>query len=623
MLALADVLTRYGAREARFTRAGGGAESAQGPGGSLTNAVDRHGVLPLAASLEDGEMLSLEDGDVSLELVRRGAVATLRVKWASGPAYEETLAVRPGEPGPFRGEGAAAPVVATPVARGERVKDLRAALHDPTLALHVLDDGVYTNASGARAIIPAMRGEDLGARAFRDAHGVKASYIAGAMAGGIGSADILVAMSRAGLLAFFGAGGLPVEAVETALKKVRTELGDRPRVGFNLLHNPVEPQVEEHTVDLYLEHGIQRASASAFMRLTRAVVRYRLSGIEKSGDEIVVPNKVFAKISRGETAEMFLRPAPKKLVEELVADGILTKGQAELAALVPMAEDVTMEADSGGHTDRRPLVGMLPVIRRLRERVSKEEKYTERGIRVRVGGAGGIGDPASVHAAFALGADYILTGSVNQASVEAGTSRLAKEMVAEATAIDCTTGPAPDMFEIGAEVQVLGRGTMYAQRAGRLYELYRRYNSLDDVPKADREKVEKTIFLRSFDDVWTETAAYWSARDPREVERAHADAHHKMALVFRWYLGMTSRWARTGEASRKRDFQIWCGPAAGVFNDWVRGSWLEPLDARHVVDIAWALLDGGAVMARVHQAKALGLALPAGTDDPPPLQRKR
>jgi PfaD family protein len=222
-----------------------------------------------------------------------------------------------------------------------------------------------------------------------------------------------------------------------------------------------------------------------------------------------------------------------------------------------------------------------------------------------------------VHAAFALGADYILTGSVNQASVEAGTSRLAKEMVAEATAIDCTTGPAPDMFEIGAEVQVLGRGTMYAQRAGRLYELYRRYNSLDDVPKADREKVEKTIFLRSFDDVWTETAAYWAARDPREVERAHADAHHKMALVFRWYLGMTSRWARTGG-----------GVAQARLPDLVRARGrrlqrlgarlvLESLDARHVVDIAWALLDGGAVMARVHQAKALGLALPPGTDDPP------
>jgi hypothetical protein len=114
MLALADVLTRYGAREARFTRAGGGAESAQGPGGSLTNAVDKHGVLPLAASLEDGEMLALEDGDVSLELVRRGAVATLRVKWASGPAYEETLAVRPGEPAPFRGGGGAAAPTSRP-----------------------------------------------------------------------------------------------------------------------------------------------------------------------------------------------------------------------------------------------------------------------------------------------------------------------------------------------------------------------------------------------------------------------------------------------------------------------------------------------------------------------------
>ena len=105
---------------------------------------------------------------------------------------------------------------------------------------------------------------------------------------------------------------------------------------------------------------------------------------------------------------MFLRPAPKKLVDGLVADGVLTRGQAELAALVPVAQDVTAEADSGGHTDHRPLVGMLLDARRLRDRVVHEEKYAERGIvarrRRRAGSA-----PRRRDAAFAMGADYVLT----------------------------------------------------------------------------------------------------------------------------------------------------------------------------------------------------------------------
>ena len=42
----------------------------------------------------------------------------------------------------------------------------------------------------------------------------------------------------------------------------------------------------------------------------------------------------------------------------------------------------------------------------------------------------------------------------------------------------------------------------------------------------------------------------------------------KLALLLRWYLGQSSRWAREGIAERQRDFQIWCGPAIGRFNQW-------------------------------------------------------
>jgi hypothetical protein len=91
-----------------------------------------------------------------------------------------------------------------------------------------------------------------------------------------------------------------------------------------------------------------------------------------------------------------------------------------------------------------------------------------------------------------------------------------------------------------------------------------------------------------------------------------------MALCFRWYLGLSSRWARTGDPQRKRDYQIWCGPAMGLFNDWVRGSWLEPLAARKIVTMHEALLHGTAIAQRIQMARMAGLPLPAGADHIPP-----
>ena len=171
--------------------------------------------------------------------------------------------------------------------------------------------------------------------------------------------------------------------------------------------------------------------------------------------------------------------------------------------------------------------------------------------------------------------------------------------------LDVATGPAPDMFEQGAHVQVLSQGTLYAQRAARLYRAYRDHPSLEELPADERRRIERTILRRSLEEVWADTQAYWRQRDPTELQKAARDPRHRMALTFRWYLGMTSRWARTGEADRQRDFQIWCGPSMGLFNDWVRGSWLEPLSARTVVDVAYAVLHGAAALQRVNIARTL------------------
>ncbi len=462
------------------------------------------------------------------------------------------------------------------------------------------------------ALAPACRPQNLGSAGFARDHGVRFCYVAGAMANGIGSVELVEAMGRAGMLSFFGAAGLGPGPVEDAIDHISTRLGDLPW-GFNLIHSPYEPLLEETVADLYVRRGVSRVSASAYMDLTLPLVRYRLHGIRRdSSGRVVTPHRVVAKVSRIEVARKFFAPAPAKMLAELVARGDLTEDQARLAEAVPVAQDLTVEADSGGHTDNRPAIVLLPTMLALRDRLQIEHDYE---VPLRVGSAGGISTPHSVAAAFAMGADYVMTGSVNQACREAGTSDTVRQMLAAAEQADVTMAPAADMFEMGVRLQVLKRGTMFPMRAHRLYDLYRAHTGLEDIPDDERQNLERTIFRTSLDRIWSETRDFWEARDPSQVERAERDPKHRMALVFRWYLGMSSRWANRGEPGREMDYQVWCGPAMGAFNEWVRGSVLEPWESRHAVSVAHNMLHGAAVIARANALRSQGVELPAACVD--------
>lgn len=462
------------------------------------------------------------------------------------------------------------------------------------------------------ALAPACRPQSFGSAGFARDHGVRFCYLVGAMANGIASVELVEAMGRAGMLSFFGAAGLEPGPVEDAIDHISTRLGDLPW-GFNLIHSPYEPRLEEAVADLYIRRGVSRVSASAYMDLTLPLVRYRLHGIHAdSSGKIITPHRVVAKVSRIEVARRFFAPAPAKMLVELVTRGDLTEEQARMAENVPVAQDLTVEADSGGHTDNRPAIALLPTMLALRDRLQIEHDYQ---IPLRVGAAGGISTPHAVAAAFAMGADYVMTGSVNQACLEAGTSDAVRKMLAEAEQADVTMAPAADMFEMGVRLQVLKRGTMFPMRAHRLYELYRAYAGLDDIPNDERQNLERTVFRTSLDEIWTETRSFWEARDPVQVEKALSDPKHQMALVFRWYLGMSSRWANRGEPGREMDYQVWCGPAMGAFNEWARGSVLEPWEGRRAVSVAHNMLHGAAIIARANALRNQGVELPAACVD--------
>lgn len=430
----------------------------------------------------------------------------------------------------------------------------------------------------------------LGSAAFCGAYGARLAYVAGAMYKGIASKEFVIRMGQAGLLSFFGTGGLRLDRIRAELAEIRSALPPGSPWGVNLLCNLDHPAAEDEIVELCLQLGVRNVEAAAYIQPSRAVIRFRARGLSRdAGGNVVARHRVLAKISRPEVARAFMSPASAEVLDELVRRGELTAAEAMLARELPIASDICVEADSGGHTDRGALGVLLPAILDLRGEHMR--KYGYRDL-IQVGGAGGIGSPEAAACVFLMGADFILTGSINQCTVEAGTSEAVKDILEKIDIQDTTYAPAGDMFELGAVIQVVRKGLLFPSRANRLYALYQQFDDWSAIDNKTRSRIEQTYFGRSFDDVWSETSEYYARSSPETLVSAARAPKKKMALVFRWYFVHTTRLALRGEPGRRTDYQIHCGPALGAFNRWVRGTGLASWRNRHPDVLGQLLMDG-------------------------------
>ncbi|WP_426448180.1 ACP S-malonyltransferase [Paenibacillus sp. S-38] len=428
--------------------------------------------------------------------------------------------------------------------------------------------------------LPASRAEMLGCSQFKQDYGLKYAYLAGAMYKGIASKDLVVRMGRAGMMGFLGTGGLGLRQIEEAIQSIQRELRDGQAYGMNLLHQANKPEREEEQARLFIQYGIRNIEAAAYITMTPALVLFRAHGLSMNPDGSVgANNRIIGKVSRPEVAEMFLSPAPEPLVDKMLRQNRITREQARMLQQVPMADDLCLEADSGGHTDGGVAYVLMPAITRLRDEMMRKYGYRKR---VRIGAAGGIGTPEAAAAAFMLGADFIVTGSINQCTVEAGTSDAVKDLLQQMNIQDTTYAPAGDMFEIGARVQVLRKGVFFPARANKLYELYVQHNSIDEIEEKVKKQLQERYFKRSFQEVYDEVKRHYSEE---EMEKAESNPKRKMAMIFKWYFANSSRMAIAGTPDCQVDYQIHCGPALGAFNQWVKGTEWESWNRRHVDEL--------------------------------------
>lgn len=411
-----------------------------------------------------------------------------------------------------------------------------------------------------------------GSPAFREDYGAARAYAAGSLAHGVAGPEMLLRLRDAGLVGFLGTAGRSPAAIGSDLRDLT---GDTTGIGIGLPVGVAPPEHVDAVAELAVRHGLRHAEAPAAGGVADALLRWRFTG----------PRSLLVKVGRLSDAERFLRPPPREALERLVRAGVLGVAEARAAERAPVATDVCVEAMPvwlcGG--DSGP--ALLPAVVGLRDGIAADLGY-ERA--PRVGAGGGLGTPSAVAAAFLSGADFVLTGSVNQCTPEARTSNVVKDLLATLDVDDTVEAPAGERFELGGRGRVVRRGTLFGPRAELLFRAYRDHGGLHELPGRTRRTIERDLFGEDLESVGERVGAA-----PAGAARSGEDhARHRMAAVFRSYFERASALALDGVPGEQFNYRIPCGPAMGAFNRYAAGTALAPWSARRVDVVATALLDG-------------------------------
>lgn len=424
----------------------------------------------------------------------------------------------------------------------------------------------------------------LGSRQFCEAFGLSYPYVGGAMYRGIASVEMVAAMAQSGMLGFLGAGGMTIEDIDQSLARIKASIPPNKAYGVNFISHYNRPELEEALTDVLLKHEVPVIEASAFMEVSSALVRYRAKGLKRRGQHVDVNHRIIAKVSRPDVAANFLSVPPEKLLRKMLSEGTVTDDEVDMLRRIPMADAITVESDSGGHTDQGNPFNLIPAVLLVRDKA--QQQFYHFG-EIFVGAGGGIGTPEAAAAVFMLGADYIVSGSINQCTIEANTSDVVKDLLVAANVYDTGYAPSGAMFELGSKIQVLKKGLFFPSRAEKLVSLYHQHGSLDQIDAKLARQIQERYFKRSFSELISEIK---SKASPDELRKIETNQKYQMSQIIRRYYSDTSMWALEGNLEHKVDFQIHCGPALGALNQWLKGTELDDWRRRSVVDIGERLL---------------------------------
>lgn len=433
---------------------------------------------------------------------------------------------------------------------------------------------IYVPESEAAAEVSSSLAEPAGGDDQPERVGVEdldvLPVVCGAMFRGISGPHFVAAAAESGLVAALGTEGLPLDEVERLVRETTSLLGARP---WALAVSPswYEPDREAALIDIALRHGVTRLEASGYVSVSPVLARFRLKGAYRRDEQVYAPHQVMCKTSRPEVARQFCAPLSASLVQRLVSEARVTAAEAEVASSIAAASSLCADSQGGWLTDHAPATAVLPTFLRLRDQATTVLSHP-----IPVGLAGGLGSPEAFAAALVMGAEFLMTGSINQCTPEAATSDHVKDLLAACEIQDTTTAPAAAAFELLTPMQVMRRGTLVSARAKRLRDVFERFSSWDEVDELTQDQIERRVLGETFDSA-RQRAVHAHLLPPDE-----ADPRAVFVGVIRSYLDHCAEAALAGDPEHQVDYLVPTGPAMGAFNSWAAGTDFADWRQRHV-----------------------------------------
>lgn len=430
----------------------------------------------------------------------------------------------------------------------------------------------------------------LGSDEFKQDYGLQYAYAVGPMESGITTKEMVERCAKAGLLGIYASNNLSYQRIEEDVNNLTQQLGSVP-FGVALSPDYIDLKREEKIVSILCRYDIKMVQASYYINVSKQLVKYKAKGLTLVDQEKVNSgHKIMAKLSRSEVVEEFLKPASDSIIEELLQEGEITNEQAQLLKKVPIADSICVESNSAGRTDSASALATFPVIARMVEQTSNQYHYDKK---VRVGCSGSIGSPEAIVALFALGADFVMTGSVNQCTVESGTSEFVKRILQQMDIQDTEYIPSGDNFDYNAKMQVAKRGVLFPVRANKLNEIYKLYGSIAAIDSDVKKKIEEHYFEHSMEEVFEMIRPSLNQTQLNRLERT---PKYKMALIFQWYYKKGLEDAIRGKEDNAVNLLIYSSVAMGAFNAYVKNTELEKWENRHVDEIGVKLMRDAEVL---------------------------
>ncbi len=428
---------------------------------------------------------------------------------------------------------------------------------------------------------PQMPESAFGSLEFMRDHGLRHPCVAGSMGRGISGVPLVTALAQAGLLGFIGSFDVPVQHVAGMIDDCKARLGGAQNFGVNVHDCAENSSKSADLLSLCSEKSVPCVELSGFDRVTSALVKHRALGLSEHDGLISRGHKVLLKTSRAEVARQFMQAAPARLLDELLETQQITSQQHRLAQQCPVADDVCVTCDGAWVNEPASAWIKLPEFQQLRASLGLVAQS------VRLGCSGGIGTPQSMAAAFQLGADFVLTGSINQCTVEAGVHEAVKAALAQAGVEDTAFAPRADALRSDVRSRVLCGVSHFATRARHVLQLMHKGLSLQSVGEDTRAGLEQHFFGQALETVLK--TACESLPDAAQ-QQVRSDGHRQWMLVLQQYLRRAERAVLSDQDGDLRNARIDCSAAMGAFNAWAKGTPWQDWRARQVAPMTLALL---------------------------------